>query len=67
MFMSPYTDKAKSILTEQRFLKLTATLEQEQEVNRKRLRDLMLVMRCTNGQESNVQTFIQEIYKYAII
>lgn len=27
MFMSLYTDKAKGILTEQRFLKLTATLE----------------------------------------
>ena len=38
MFMSLYTDKAKGILTEQRFLKLTASLEQEQEANRKRLR-----------------------------
>mgnify|MGYP003258334727 FL=1 len=35
MFLSLYTDKAKGILTEQRFMKLTATLEQEQEANQK--------------------------------
>ena len=67
MFMSLYTDKAKGILTEQRFLKLTATLEQEQEANRKRLQDLMLVMRRTVEQESDVRTFMQEIRKYAAI
>ena len=67
MFMSLYTDKAKGILTEQRFLKLTATLEQEQEANRKRLQDLMLVMRRTDEQESDVRTFMQEIRKYAAI
>ena len=31
MFLSLYTDKAKGILSEQRFMKLTAALEQEQE------------------------------------
>ena len=67
MFMSLYTDKAKGILTEQRFLKLTAILEQEQEANRKRLQELMLVMRCTDEQESDVRTFMQEIRKYATI
>lgn len=67
MFMSLYTDKAKGILTEQRFLKLTATLEQEQETNRKRIQDLMLVMRHTDEQESDVRTFMQEIRKYAAI
>ena len=30
-------DRAKGILTEQRFMKLTAALEQEQEANQKRL------------------------------
>ena len=45
MFLSLYTDKAKGILTEQRFMKLTATLEQEQEANQKRLQDLLLMMR----------------------
>ena len=67
MFMSLYTDKAKGILTEQRFLKLTATLEQEQDANRKRIQDLMLVLRRTDEQESDVRTFMQEIRKYAAI
>ncbi len=67
MFMSLYTDKAKGILTEQRFLKLTATLEQEQEANRKRIQELVLVMSRTEEQESDVRTFIQEIRKYAAI
>ena len=33
MFLNFYTDKAKGILSEQRFVKLTATMEQEQEEN----------------------------------
>ncbi len=67
MFMSLYTDKAKGILTEQRFLKLTATLEGEQEANRKRIQELVLVMRRTDEQESDVRTFVQEVRKYATI
>lgn len=67
MFMSLYTDKAKGILTEQRFLKLTGTLEQEQEANKKRLQDLNLIMRRTDEQESDVRAFVQEIRKYAAI
>ena len=67
MFMSLYTDKAKGILTEQRFLKLTATLEGEQEANRKRIQELVLVMRRTDEQESDVRIFMQEIRKYAAI
>lgn len=67
VFMSLYTDKAKGILTEQRFLKMTATLEQEQKANRKRIQDLALVMRRTDEQESDVRTFMQEIRKCATI
>lgn len=67
MFMSLYTDKTKGILTEQRFLKLTATLEQEQEANRKRIQELALVMHRTDEQESDVRTFVQEVRKYATI
>ena len=67
MFMNLYTDKAKGILTEQRFLKLTATLEGEQEANRKRIQELVLVMRRTDEQESDVRTFVQEVRKYATI
>ena len=43
MFLSLYTDKAKGVLTEQRFMKLTAALEQEQEANQKRLHDLSVM------------------------
>ncbi len=43
MFMSLYTDKAKGIPTEQRFMKLTLVLEQEREANQKRLKDLALM------------------------
>ncbi len=67
MFMSLYTDKAKGILTEQRFLKLTSKLEQEQEANRKRLKDLVLVMRRIDEQENDIRTFMHEICKYAVI
>ena len=67
MFLSLYTDKAKGILTEQRFMKLTSALEQEQEANQKRLQDLALMMRRTDEQESDVLTFIREIRKYAAI
>ena len=67
MFMSLYTDKAKGILTEQRFQKLTGTLEQEQEANRKRIQELALVMRRTDERERDVRTFVQEVRKYATI
>lgn len=67
MFLSLYTDKAKGILTEQRFVKLTAALEQEQESNQKRLQDLMLMQRRSDEQESEVRTFIREIRRYAAI
>ena len=67
MFLSLYTDKAKGILTEQRFMKLTSALEQEQEANQKRLQDLALMMRRTDEQEGDVRTFIREIRKYAVI
>ena len=67
MFLSLYTDRAKGILTEQRFMKLTSALEQEQEANQKRLQDLALMMRRTDEQESDVRTFIREIRKYAAI
>ena len=51
--MSFYTDKAKGVLTEQRFMKLTTALEQEQEANQKCLQDLTLMMRRSNEQEGD--------------
>lgn len=67
MFLSLYTDKAKYILTEQRFVKLTASLEQEQESNQKRLHDLAVMQSQADAQESEVRTFIKEIRRYAAI
>ena len=67
MFLSLYTDKAKGILTEQRFMKLTAALEQEQEANQKRLHDLAVMQSRADAQESEVRTFIKEIRRYAAI
>lgn len=67
MFLSLYTDKAKGILSEQRFLKLTGALEQEQEANQRRLQDLSDMMRHSDEQESDVRMFIREIRQYATI
>ena len=67
MFLSLYTDKAKGVLTEQRFMKLTAALEQEQEANQKRLHDLAVMQSRADAQESEVRTFIKEIRRYAAI
>ena len=58
---------ASEVMTEQRFMKLTATLEQEQEANQKRLQDLLLMMRHSDEQENEVRTFIKEIRRYAAI
>lgn len=67
MFLSLYTDKTQGILTEQRFMKLTAALEQEQESNQKRLHDLSMMQSQADAQESEVRTFIKEIRHYAAI
>lgn len=67
MFLSLYTDKAKGVLTEQRFMKMTAVLEQEQEANQKRLHDLAVMQSRADAQESEVRTFIKEIRRYAAI
>ena len=67
MFLSLYTDKAKGILSEQRFLKLTAALEQEQEGNQRRLRELSDMERRSSEQENEVQTFLSEIRQCAAI
>ena len=67
MFLSLHTDKDKGLLTEQRFLKLMAALEQEQEANQKRLHDLAVMQSRADAQESEVRTFIKEIRRYATI
>ena len=67
MFLNLYTDKAKGILSEQRFVKLTAAMEREQEENQKQLKKLALSLRRSNEQESDVRTFIREIRQYAAV
>ena len=67
MFLNLYTDKAKGILSGQRFVKLTATMEQEQEENQRRLQKLLRMLQQSDAQESEVRTFIREIRQYATI
>ncbi len=67
MFLNLYTDKAKGILSEQRFVKLTAAMEREPKENLEQLKELPLFLRRFDEQESNVCTFIREIRQYAAI
>ena len=67
MFMSLYADKAKGILTEQRFLRMTETLEQEQADNKARIQAITDELRIANSADSDVRRFIGEIREYASI
>ena len=67
MFMSLYTDKAKGILTEQRFLRMTETLEQEQTDNKARIQEISDELRTASSADSDVRRFIEEIQEYASI
>lgn len=67
MFYNLYVDKSKGVLSEQRFMKLTATLEDEQEQNQRRAQELMLMMHQSDRQENDVNTFISEIRQYTTV
>lgn len=67
MFLSLYTDKTKSVLSEQRFMKLTAAMEREQEGNQRWLQELMRMLQQSSAQENEVRTFIWEIWQYVTI
>lgn len=67
VFMSLYTDKAKGILIEQRFLRITETLEQEQTDNKTQLQTIMDELRIASSADSDVCQFIGEIRVYASI
>ena len=67
MFMSLYTDKAKGILTEQRFLRMTETLEQEQMDNKARMQAITDELRVASSADNDVRRFIGEIREYASI
>ncbi len=67
MFMSLYTNKTKSILTEQRFLKLISILEQKQETHRKRFQNLILLgkIRKVDGQNAKkLRSYITLLVRY---
>ena len=67
MFMSLYADKTKGVLTEQRFLRMTETLEQEQSDNKARIQAITDELRIANSADSDVRRFIGEIQEYASI
>ena len=48
-------------------MKLTVTMEQEQEENQRRFQELMRMLQQSDAQESDVRTFIREIRRYATI
>ena len=67
MFMNLYADKTKGILTEQRFFRMTETLEQEQADNKARMQAITDELRIANSADSDVRQFIGEIREYASI
>ena len=67
MFMNLYADKTKGILTEQRFFRMTETLEQEQADNKVRMQAITDELRTANDTEDDVRRFIGEIREYASI
>ena len=67
MFMNLYADKAKGILTERRFLRMTETLEQEQTDNKARMQAITDELRIASSADSDVRRFIGEIREYASI
>ena len=67
MFMTLYADKAKGILTEQRFIRMTETLEREQADNKARMQAITEELRTASNADSDVRRFIEEIREYASI
>ena len=66
-FISLYADKAKGILTEKRFLKLTDAMEREQESNQNRMQEIAALISEEEHSEGDVRTFMEEIKRYAAI
>ena len=66
-FISLYADKAKGILTEKRFLKLTDVMEKEQEKNQNRMQEIAALISKEEHSEGDVRTFVEEIKRYAAI
>lgn len=67
MFLNLYSDKAKGIITEQRFVKLAEGLEAEQKENDGRMQELMKLLHDADKSEGDIQTFIRGIREYGAI
>lgn len=68
LFMSLYEDKAKGILTEQRFVMMTKQLEQEQNQAKERMQDIMEELSLADDMGKDIiRLFIDEIGQYAAI
>ncbi|MEG2383542.1 MAG: DUF4368 domain-containing protein [Oscillospiraceae bacterium] len=65
--MSLYEDKAKGILTEQRFVMMTKQLEQEQNQGRERMQDITEELSLADDVGKDIRLFIDEIGQYAAI
>ncbi len=59
--ISLYADKAKGILTEKRFLKLTDAMEKEQESNQNRMQEIAALISEEEHSEGDVQMFMGKI------
>ena len=67
LFMSLYEDKAKGILTEQRFVMMTNQLEQEQNGGKVRIQEITEELSITDDTGKDIRIFIDEIGQYAAI
>lgn len=65
--MSLYADKTKGILIEQRFFRMTETLEQEQTDNKAWMQAIWGELRSASDMADDVRRFIGEIWEYASI
>ncbi len=67
LFMSLYEDKAKGILTEQRFVMMTDKLEREQTQGKARIQEIMDELGCADDRSRDVRSFIEEVGQYSAI
>ena len=61
-FISLYADKAKGILTEKRFLKLTEAMEKEQEKNQNRMQEIAMLISEEEHISETMSAVIQQMW-----
>lgn len=67
LFMSLYEDKAKGILTEQRFIAMTNNLDTEQDAAKQRLQEVTHELSAVEDAGKDIRLFIDEISQYSSI